>query len=125
MRGTTGQMTRRIRLDVALAVVLVTACVTAAAAVTTLSTGVKFLAGGKAFQTGYLTGAVDLLATLQDAGFLAAERQDEAKRLIRCGNTIKVEDLRTAMMQHFEKTPVQTNNNAASTFYVVLRARCR
>ena len=96
----------------------------AALAVKTFATGIVFMQQDASYQHGYVAGALDMVAVLQDAGFIAPAHNEEAKRVVACGTSKPLDEAVIRLVRSLERTK-KFNDNAASSLYATMRRPCR
>ncbi len=95
-------------------------------AVKSFSDGNDYMASGEEYQFGYVAGAIDMLAALQDAGKLqAGSFSEQSGQIVQCTGGKKLKELHNMYVDYITADPQKKKNNTASSLYFALKAACK
>lgn len=95
-------------------------------AVKSFSDGNDYMASTEEYQFGYVAGAIDMLAVLQDAGKLqAGSFNDQSGRIVQCTGGKQLKELQKMYVDYVTADPQKKKNNAASSLYFAVKAACK
>jgi hypothetical protein len=94
--------------------------------VKSFSDGKDFMASENEYQLGYVAGAVDMLAALQDAGKLqAGSFSEQSGQIVQCTGGKKLQELHKMYVDYVTADPRKKENNAASSLYFAVKVACK
>ncbi len=105
---------------------LVLAAPLTALAVSAFDTGDSFLeAADEEYRHGYIAGAVDMLAVLEDAGYLGSGNFGQQSRaMITCLKDKTIDDIQAMYQNRLKRQPDKKSNAAASSIYFAVKEGC-
>ncbi len=119
-------MRPNLRAIAGIALVLSLAAPATVFAVSAFDTGDSFLeATDEEYRHGYIAGAVDMLAVLEDAGYLGSGNFGQRTRqMIECLKSKKIDDIQDMYQQRLKNKPDKKSNAAASSIYFAVKEGC-
>ena len=95
-------------------------------AVKSYSDGNDYMGSREEYQSGYVAGAIDMLAALQDAGKLqAGSFSEQSNQVVKCTGGKKLKELHKMYVDYITANPQKKSNNAASGLYFAIRTACK